>query len=51
MFDTLLAKLATAQVRPKRQPPLLTLGSMRIVQLLYQPPEVFMDLQIELKAW
>ena len=32
----------------KRQPPVVDLGSVRIVQLLYEPKEAFMDIQIDL---
>jgi hypothetical protein len=46
--DQLLRQLAGAKVRPKLQPPILTLGQLRIVQLLYEPPDTFMDLQIDL---
>jgi hypothetical protein len=43
-----LQTLAAAQIRPKRQPPVLALGDLRLVQLLYEPPEAFLDLQIDL---
>lgn len=44
----ILQKLAAAKIRAKRQPPILTLGRLRIVQLLYEPPGTFLDLQIDL---
>jgi hypothetical protein len=43
-----IAYLQRAGVRPTRQPPVLDLGSVRIVQLLYQPPAVFVDVRIDL---
>jgi hypothetical protein len=46
--DFILQKLAAARFRVKRQPPILTLGRLRIVQLLYEPPGTFLDLQIDL---
>jgi Nucleotidyl transferase AbiEii toxin, Type IV TA system len=40
--------LTVAEIRPKRQPPLLTLGPHRLVQFLYEPPGSFFCLQIDL---
>lgn len=34
--------------RTKRQPPVLALGALRIVQLLYEPPGSFLELQVDL---
>jgi hypothetical protein len=47
-YETILQTLATAKMRAKRQPPILTLGRLRIVQLLYEPPGTFLDIQIDL---
>jgi hypothetical protein len=44
----LLAKLRAAEIRPKREPPITTLGQLSVIQLLYEPPETFVDLQIDL---
>ena len=33
---------------PKRSPPIVRLGQLYLLQLLYQPPETFLDLQIDL---
>jgi hypothetical protein len=46
--DFIVQKLAAAKFRAKRQPPVLTLGQLRIVQVLYEPPGTFLDLQIDL---
>jgi hypothetical protein len=47
-INDLLQKLAAANIRPKREPPLLTIGGQRILQCLYEPPESFVDVQIDL---
>jgi hypothetical protein len=46
--DEIVQKLVEAKFRPKRQPPVLTLGQLHIVQLLYGPPGAYMDFQIDL---
>ncbi len=46
--EFVLQKLAAARIRAKRQPPFVTLGRLRMVQLLYEPPETYLDLQIDL---
>jgi len=46
--DDLLARLRAAGVRPKREPPTTTLGELDMMQLLYEPPDTFVDLQIDL---
>jgi hypothetical protein len=43
-----LESLGRAGILPKKQPPVLDLGSVRIVQLLYQPPSLFMAVRIDL---
>jgi hypothetical protein len=43
-----LQELAKAKIRPKRHPPVLMLGATRILQCLYEPPDCFIDIQIDL---
>jgi hypothetical protein len=43
-----LERLATAGLRPKHQTPVLALGPLRVVQLLYEPPGAFVDVQVDL---
>jgi hypothetical protein len=45
---SVLQRLAAANIRAKRQPPIIALGKLRILQLLYQPPGTYLDLQIDL---
>jgi hypothetical protein len=47
-IEAILEVLQQAGVRTKRQPPVVDLGSVRIVQLLYEPKQAFMDIQIDL---
>lgn len=44
----LLQRLEAAEIRPKRDPPTMTLGQLDVMQLLYEPPDAFLDLQIDL---
>jgi hypothetical protein len=44
----ILRKLRAADVHPKCDPPVVTLGELDLIQLLYEPPESYMDLQIDL---
>ncbi len=46
--NDVLARLRAADVRPKREPPTIALGELDMVQLLYEPPETFVDLQVDL---
>ena len=46
--EILLATLTSAGLRPKHQPPLISLGSLQILQLLYEPPGSYLDLQVDL---
>jgi len=46
--DAILEVLQQAGVRTKRQPPVVDLGSVRVIQLLYEPTDAFMDIQIDL---
>jgi len=47
-LEGLLKLLRASAIRPKRDPPVTALGQLDIVQLLYEPPESFIDLQIDL---
>lgn len=47
-LDDMLAQLRAAHVRPRRQPPVTSLGRLRLIQCVYEPPEAFMDLQVDL---
>jgi hypothetical protein len=47
-LDQLIEELRTAGLRPKRTPPVTSLGALDVVQLLYEPPEAFVELQIDL---
>jgi hypothetical protein len=46
--ERVLNQLCAADIRPKRSPPIVSVGKLQIVQLLYSPPETFVDLQIDL---
>jgi hypothetical protein len=43
-----LERLAAAGVRSKRTPAARTLGRLELVELLYEPPEAMMDLEVDL---
>jgi hypothetical protein len=47
-LEPLLGSLAAAGIRPKHQPPVISLGTLEIVQLLYEPPGAYVDLQVDL---
>lgn len=47
-IDQLLAALSQAGFRQKNDPAVLSVGKQQIVQLLYEPPETFVDLQVDL---
>ena len=47
-IEGILEVLRQAGIRTKRQPPVVDLGSVRIIQLLYEPKEAFLDIQIDL---
>ncbi len=44
----LLESLRAAGVRTKHIPPVIDLGSVRVVQFLYEPRDAFMDVQVDL---
>jgi hypothetical protein len=46
--DELLAQLRASGIRPRRQPPVTTLGRLRLIQCIYEPPAAFLDLQVDL---
>jgi len=46
--EAIIEVLRQAGIRTKRQPPVVDLGSVRVVQLLYGPKGAFMDVQIDL---
>lgn len=43
-----LDRLRAAEIRPKHDPPVRTVGQLDVVQMLYEPPETFIDLQVDL---
>jgi hypothetical protein len=47
-LEPLLGTLTSAGLRTKHQPPLISVGSLQILQLLYEPPGAYMDLQVDL---
>lgn len=47
-LDPLLTTLAAAGMRPKRNPPAIALGDLKLVQLIYEPPDALMGLQVDL---
>jgi hypothetical protein len=47
-LDPILRQLLAAGMRPKRDPPVTRLGRLKLVQLLYEPSEALMELQIDL---
>jgi hypothetical protein len=46
--DGVLNRLEKAGFRPKRQPPIQQLGPLRVLQLLYEPPQAFLETQVDL---
>jgi hypothetical protein len=46
--ERLIAVLGASGFRPKRSPPIVRLGQLDLLQLLYEPPETYLDLQIDL---
>ena len=47
-LEPLLESLCAARIRTKRQPAVQALGSLRIAQLLYEPPDALLEVQIDL---
>jgi hypothetical protein len=46
--DKMLSQLRSIGIRPKQTPPIISLGRLNIIQLLYEPPEAYMEVQIDL---
>jgi Nucleotidyl transferase AbiEii toxin, Type IV TA system len=46
--DAMLEHLVRAGMRPKRMPPIQSLGSFRLLQILYEPSDSFLELQVDL---
>lgn len=47
-IDSVITALIAQGCRPKKQPPLLTIGDHCFAQFLYTPPESFYDVQFDL---
>jgi hypothetical protein len=46
--DKILTQLQALGIRPKHSPPVISLGRLNIIQMLYEPPEAFMEVEIDL---
>ena len=46
--EHLLGVLKACGFRPKHSPPIIRLGQLDLLQLLYEPPETYIDLQVDL---
>jgi hypothetical protein len=46
--EAIVEVLRQAGVRTKHQSPVIDLGSVRVIQLLYEPKDAFLDIQIDL---
>jgi hypothetical protein len=46
--DLLLPALERAGLRAKRKPPVLNIGPSRILQMLFEPPGTFLEIQVDL---
>ena len=44
----LLERLRAAEICTKQEPRAVSLGQLEVIQLLYEPPDTFVDLQIDL---
>ena len=44
---TILRQLRAAEIRPKSDRPITSLGQFDVIQLLYEPPDTFVDVQID----
>ncbi|HUT11136.1 MAG TPA: hypothetical protein VMY42_11610 [Thermoguttaceae bacterium] len=44
----LLERLAKAGIRPQSDPPSVSLGQLEVTRLLYEPPETFLEIEIDL---
>jgi hypothetical protein len=46
--DLMMQRLSEAGFRPKHSPAILNLGELHLVQLLYEPPDAYVDVQVDL---
>jgi len=46
--NQIVERLRAAGIRPKRDPPIFSLGQLELIQFLYEPPGALLDLQIDL---
>lgn len=46
--ERVLSRVALAGFRPKRDPPVVALGDLHLIQLLYEGPGTFVELQVDL---
>ena len=46
--EDIIDSLRKSGMRTMRDPPLITIGDVDLVQLLYEPPDTFLDLRIDL---
>jgi hypothetical protein len=47
-IDKILPGLQSLGIRPKQTPSVISIGRLNIIQLLYEPPDSFMEVQIDL---
>jgi hypothetical protein len=47
-IEPLLERLRAAGLHAKKHPPIVALGQIDVVPLLYEPPEAFLEIQIDL---
>ena len=47
-LEKILQELHTAEIRRKADRPVTSVGGLDVIELLYEPPETFVDIQIDL---
>lgn len=47
-LDDVMGTLRSAGLRPRRAPAVMPLGPLDVVQLLYEPPDAFVDVQVDI---
>jgi hypothetical protein len=47
-IERVLRQLRAAGLLPKRDPPSISLGQLDVIPLLYEPPDTYLDIQIDL---
>jgi hypothetical protein len=47
-LDTVLQQFSAAGIRPKRANPIVKVGDIEFIQLVYEPPDALVDVQIDL---